>query len=191
MTAWLHQIDYELLIWINRSLANGGLDAVMPWWRDKLTWIPLYLFFLFLFFRSFGRRAWIAVLLLVMTAGTSDLVSSRIIKPAVARLRPCQNPEIREDIIVRIPCGPGRSFPSSHAANHFAVAVFLIGLFRSGKGRFFAPLLLFWAGSIAFGQVYVGVHYPLDVLAGALLGTLIGSLMAGLALFLLHRKLAP
>jgi len=190
MTAWLHQIDYNLLILINRSLANGLLDAVMPWWRDKLTWIPLYLFFLYLFFRHFGRRAWIPVLLLLMTAGTSDLVSSSIIKPAVARLRPCQNPEVRKDIIVRIPCGPGKSFPSSHAVNHFAVAIFLIGLFRSKRWHFLAPLLLFWAASIAYGQVYVGVHYPSDVLAGALLGTLIGGLMAKLTVFILHRKFA-
>ena len=186
----LLEIDREILLWINRSLGNGFFDAVMPWWRDKLTWIPLYALFLFLFFRSFGRRAWIPIVMLLLTVGLADFTSSSLIKPAVARLRPCQHPELREELTLRIPCGPGKSFPSAHASNHFAIAVFLIGLFRSKKWRFFAPLLLFWAGSIALGQVYVGVHYPSDVLAGALLGTLIGSLMARLSLFLLHRKLA-
>ncbi|MBK8556199.1 MAG: phosphatase PAP2 family protein [Lewinellaceae bacterium] len=78
-----------------------------------------------------------------------------------------------EVVIRRVSCGGGYSFTSSHAANHFAVAVFLAAVF-GGLSRWLRPGLLLWAAVISFAQVYVGVHYPGDVLAGALLGAIIG-----------------
>jgi undecaprenyl-diphosphatase len=78
-----------------------------------------------------------------------------------------------EHIQVRVACGGGYSFTSSHAANHFGVAIFLIGAFGL-LGAWQQKALLGWAGLIAFSQVYVGVHYPLDVFGGALLGSLLG-----------------
>ncbi|RZL15228.1 MAG: phosphatase PAP2 family protein, partial [Pedobacter sp.] len=73
----------------------------------------------------------------------------------------------------RVPCGSGYSFPSAHATNHFGIAVFLILVFYK-KWKPILPLGLLWAFSIAFAQVYVGVHYPVDIICGSLLGTLLG-----------------
>ena len=80
-----------------------------------------------------------------------------------------------DNVHFRVSCGGGYSFPSSHAANHFALAVFLIGIFGFA-GQWQQKALLAWAGLIAFSQVYVGVHYPLDVICGAILGVLAGYL---------------
>src|SRR5690606_19825850 len=91
----------------------------------------------------------------------------------VERLRPCNDIELREDIIVRVRCGSGYSFTSSHATNHFAMAVMLTFLFYR-RWKHVLWLSLFWAAAISFSQIYVGVHYPGDILVGALLGSTIG-----------------
>jgi len=188
MMEWLLDIDRELFLWINRDLGNAFLDSVMPWWRDKMTWIPLYIFLLFFFIRQFGKRFYVPVLMLLLTVGISDFTASGIIKPGVGRLRPCQNPELKQEVIVRVPCGPGKSFPSAHATNHFAIALFITGLFAGKRWRIMKVAFILWAASIAFGQVYVGVHYPLDVLAGSILGSLIGLAGGKLTFRLLHRN---
>ncbi len=92
------------------------------------------------------------------------------------RPRPCQNEALKEEVRLLVPCGSGYSFTSNHATNHFALAVFFAGTL----GVFFKRwrwLLFLWAALVAYAQVYVGVHYPLDVAAGALLGMTIGSLV--------------
>ncbi|RYD69937.1 MAG: phosphatase PAP2 family protein, partial [Sphingobacteriales bacterium] len=88
-------------------------------------------------------------------------------------------------IIHRVPCGSGYSFPSAHATNHFAIAIFLIFVFYS-KWKPVLPLGLFWAFIISFSQIYVGVHYPVDTMVGALLGTTIGLITASI-----YKKLQP
>ena len=113
------------------------------------------------------------MLLLFLTAATSDLISSRFIKPMVERLRPCNDIDVFEQINVLVRCGGGYSFTSSHATNHFAIAIFVI--FWLGKDfKWVRYFFGFWATTIALGQVYVGVHYPLDIFGGAILGTIIG-----------------
>jgi undecaprenyl-diphosphatase len=96
-----------------------------------------------------------------------------VLKKSIQRLRPCNDAEMAEKTTLRVSCGSGYSFTSSHAANHFAAAVFLIGIFGASVG-WLRPTLLIWAGAISFSQVYVGVHYPADVVCGGLLGAAIG-----------------
>ena len=140
-------------------------------------WFPLYIFFISFLFYNFGKKAAIYLLALSLTVGIADTMSSRVIKTSVKRLRPCNNDGIKMHVKLLVPCGSGYSFPSSHATNHFAVAVFVIFTII-GQRRWLKWLLLAWAGSIAFGQVYVGVHYPFDVLCGGLLGSAIGWMCA-------------
>lgn len=102
----------------------------------------------------------------------SDYISASLIKPIFIRLRPCNNPYIKDIVHLIVPCGSGYSFPSSHAANHFALGVFAAITFNKiAKWVWIAGLL--WAFSVAYAQVYVGVHFPGDVLAGAALGIII------------------
>lgn len=170
MIATLQDIDRSLLYWINKGWSTPWLDAIAPIWRDKLTWIPVYLVLLLWLLWKYKKQAWPYILVIGLTVICCDIVSSSIIKPWVARLRPCNHPDIAQQINVLIHCGPGKSFTSSHATNHFGLSVAL-GLLFGSRYRWVWPVALVWAASIALMQVYVGVHYPFDILAGALLGS--------------------
>ena len=176
MTALLH-FDEQLFQLINGEWHNAFIDGIMPLWRNKLFWIPAYILGLGYLIWKYKKQAIFFVLAIVLTIGISDTLSSKIIKKTVKRPRPCRTEALADNLHLLVHCGGGYSFTSSHATNHFALAVFLISIFGTMKRKWkFA--FLFWAGSIAYGQVYVGVHYPLDVISGAVLGSLVGYLVA-------------
>jgi undecaprenyl-diphosphatase len=181
MLEQLIQFDQNLFFTINHGLSNSFFDWLMPALRNRFFWTPLYLFIIIFFIRNYGKQGWILILFLILTFGFTDFFSSSILKPSVQRLRPCNDPEIKSDVKNLIACGSGFSFPSSHASNHFGLAVFLIVMFYP-KWRLILPIGLFWAASISFAQVYVGVHYPVDILAGAILGGMIGYIMGTILL---------
>jgi undecaprenyl-diphosphatase len=150
-------------------MSNTVFDFYLPVLRNKLFWIPVYVFIIsFLFFR-YKKAAWLLLLFLILTLGAADIISSHLIKKNVERIRPCNVEQLHT--IPRVSCGSGYSFTSSHAANHFALSVFLI--LSVARRRSVKGILFFWAFIVSFSQVYVGVHYPLDVIMGALLGTFI------------------
>lgn len=173
------QLDEQLFHLINSDWHVSWLDTIMPLWRDKKTWIPLYLLLAIFAVVRFKLRGVWWMMALILTVGAADATSSHLIKKNVKRVRPCNDPVMKADVQLLAGCGKGYSFTSSHATNHFAMATFIaltLGLLYSWLRW---PFWL-WAGSIAFGQVYVGVHYPLDVLVGSILGIFIGWLMANL-----------
>ncbi len=181
MLEQLIQFDQNLFFTINHGLSNSFFDWLMPALRNRFFWTPLYLFIIIFFIRNYGKQGWIMILFLILTFGLTDFFSSSILKPSVQRLRPCNDPEIKSSVKNLIDCGSGYSFPSSHASNHFGLAVFLIVMFYR-KWKLILPIGLFWAASISFAQVYVGVHYPIDILVGAMLGGMIGFIMGTILL---------
>lgn len=173
---WLQMLqdwDVALFHWVNSGMSNAFFDAVLPYCREKWLWAPLYLFVAAFVWLNYRRKGWLIMLGLVAAVGLADFTSSTLIKKNVQRIRPCNNPTMIENVQQRVHCGAGYSFTSSHAANHFAAAIFLIGFFGT-LARWVRPVALIWATTIAFSQVYVGVHYPGDVICGAILGALIG-----------------
>jgi len=171
----LIELDRILFESINVGMSNGVFDAIIPWIRNKYVWIPMYVFLIGFLLLNFGKRGYYTLLCILLTVASSDLISSRLIKTTVERIRPCNSEELFESINVLIRCGSGFSFTSSHAANHFALATFFI----LWMGNYFGNwkwLFAGWAFIIAFAQVYVGVHYPMDVFAGGILGVIIGKL---------------
>ncbi len=172
--------DQMLFEAINQDWANWMFDAVLPILREKTTWIPLYLFLLIFLPYRYGRNGFYLILLVAAAVGLSDFISSSIVKPVVERLRPCKNLEIADQVRLLVRCGSGKSFTSSHAANHFALAVSLMWPFAERR-RVLYVLALFWAASISYAQVYVGVHYPFDVLFGAVLGSCLGGIFGIIA----------
>lgn len=165
--------DRFLFELINQHWQNDFLDWIMPYWRDKKFWIPLYVGLLAFTIYKFKWKALYFGLAIGLTVGIADTVSSQLIKKSVQRVRPCNDLNFKNQVHLLIGCGGGYSFTSSHATNHFAVAAFI----SLTLGLVFPWLRLpfyLWATSIALGQVYVGVHYPLDIFMGGIIGTLIG-----------------
>ncbi|MCB0661916.1 MAG: phosphatase PAP2 family protein [Saprospiraceae bacterium] len=179
------QLDQALFQFVHVDLSNGFFDFLLPIWRNKLTWLPFYVALLAFLLYKYKMQGLYIVLLTITTASLCDYTSSSILKPAFDRTRPCNTVSLQQIIIPRVDCGSGKSFPSSHATNHFGIAVFLILVFGKMKTRW-KVMLLFWAGLIAFAQVYVGVHFPLDVLGGSLLGTLLAFFV-----YVFSKKLFP
>jgi membrane-associated phospholipid phosphatase len=169
--------DTHIFYFLNVKWNAIFLDNICPFLRDRYFWIPLYMFLFSFLIINFKKKGLLIILFLVITVIISDQLSSSFIKPLIHRTRPCNTQMLEANIRVLVPCNSSYSFPSSHAANHFAVAVFLIVLFRRIFKKIYIPLIL-WAVIICYSQVYVGLHYPLDVVGGAALGSLIGWLTA-------------
>lgn len=194
----LKQWDQWLFLQINTQWTSAFTDAVFPWWRDSNAWFPLYFFLLLFAVMNFGWRIWLWIVFFILTITLTDQVSSGIIKNLVARPRPCNDDLIMYQLrLVLGKCSGGYSFTSSHATNHFGMAIFI---FLTMKPYFkkWSYLFFFWAASVSYGQVYVGVHYPLDIIAGACVGSVTGLLTAsffnrriGLPKLLTYNKIAP
>jgi undecaprenyl-diphosphatase len=168
--------DRQLFRFINNGCSNSFFDWLMPWVRNSNLWFPLYLFLLLLVLINYKKTGWWWLLFAVLTVSASDFVSSGIIKQSIWRLRPCNDPGLASWIHVLVGYRPqSSSFTSSHAANHFSMAMFFYSTLRPHFKKW-PVLFLLWAFLISIAQVYVGVHYPLDITAGALIGILIGYL---------------
>ena len=174
MLELLQQVDTTIFQFINQTISNDLFDWIMPWFREKLFWVPLYVFLIFVVAIRFRRHGYIVILSAILTLVIADQLSSHVIKPTAQRTRPCNELVLQDQINVLAPCSGSYSFTSSHAVNHFAVAAFFIALLGESNRRY--KWLWLWAFSIAFAQVYVGLHYPFDVFVGGLLGTSIGFL---------------
>lgn len=171
---WIEQVDWTLFKWINSGAANSLFDHWLPLWRTAEFWVPLYLFLTFFVWLNFRQKAGWWMLYLFVTVSAMDMAGNHLIKQWVQRIRPCNDPSLYADVILRLPhCGTGYSFISNHAANHFALASFLFLTIGKLMGRW-RGILFLWAFSIGFSQIYVGVHYPTDVLGGALVGLMAG-----------------
>ncbi|HEY1009690.1 phosphatase PAP2 family protein [Daejeonella sp. JGW-45] len=183
MLEQLNQIDQNIFFFINKGLSNDFFDWLMPLLRNRYFWTPLYLFMAVFFVRNYGKQGWLILIFMALTFGFTDYFSSSVLKPSFERLRPCNDPVLKADVNARIACGTGFSFPSSHAANHFSLAFFLITVFYS-KWKPIMMLTLLWAFSISFAQMYVGVHYPGDITFGAIVGGMIGYIIGTILLHL-------
>ncbi|MFI5170778.1 MAG: phosphatase PAP2 family protein [Chitinophagales bacterium] len=187
----IQHIDEQFFILINRKWANGFFDLIMPPVRDRLFWIFLYILIAGIIFWKFRLRGLWIILLLAATFGITDQLSSSVIKPAVGRIRPCNDEQFKDEVILRISaCGVGKSFTSSHAANTFAFAVLLSLLFRA-RWKYITPLAIFWAALVSYAQIYVGVHYPFDIIGGALVGSMVSIIMYLLAKKFIFPKFMP
>jgi undecaprenyl-diphosphatase len=170
MINWLSQIDQELFIILN-GLYHPVLDKVMVFFSAKLVWAPLYIFLIYWLFRTFKKKGIIYLIAVLLAVAATDQLTSSLMKPGFERLRPCHDPSLSETIRIVDGCGGKFGFASGHAANTFMLALFFITLFR-GNNNFL--WMIFWASVVAYSRIYLGVHYPGDVIVGALLGSLIG-----------------
>jgi len=170
----LIDLDKWLFVKINKDSENYFFDLVMPFLRQSKIWIPFYFFMAVFIISNFPKKAIAWLLLIGVTAGTTDIISSHIFKPLIGRQRPCNDPDMASNLhLLANYCGQNGSFTSSHAANHFGIATFLFITLYNILNRW-SYLFFVWAIIICYSQVYVGVHFPLDVIGGAFLGMFFG-----------------
>ena len=182
----LVDIDKQLLLTLNGS-DSLYMDGVMRVYTTTVVWIPVALVLLFIVLKNnTPRSSLLAVLAIVLTVVATDQVSSHLIKPLVGRLRPCQDPAIMHLVdTVNGYCSGGYSFTSSHACNSFGLFVIISLIIRN---RLLSLSLFVWATINSFSRIYLGVHYPGDILCGALVGSAIGVVMY-LIYSYVHRKI--
>lgn len=172
----LIELDKSAFVQVNSVWTNPFFDVVMPFLRMSTHWIPLYTFLLVFMVLNFRAKGLWWCLLFLATVALTDMTGTYLFKHGIERLRPCNDPAMAEQVrLVIRQCAGGYSFISNHAANHFGMGVFFFVTFRHMFKKT-AWLGIAWAVSIAYAQVYVGVHYPLDVISGGLLGLSFGSI---------------
>ena len=172
----LSNIDTDLFLYLN-SLHTSWLDKVMIAVTQMWVWAPLYLLLIYWTVKQYGKRCWWVFLAVGVVVLCSDQLSAHVCKPFFQRLRPCYNPDLQDLIYLPKGMAGGRyGFVSSHAANTFGVAAFLTPALR--KYRPWAAIVLYlWAFISSYSRIYIGYHYPGDILCGALLGIMIGLIL--------------
>jgi len=179
----IKSLDQKLFLWLN-SLHTPALDPVMAWITGTKEWVPFYLLLVvFLIWKYKWKTIYMVVgIALLITA--CDQFTSTFMKPYFSRLRPCHNPEIQGLIHLVKGCGGKYGFASSHAANTFGLATFFWLILRD---RFpWAKYFFIWALIVSYSRIYIGVHYPADVITGGLIGIIFGYLI-----FKIYEKTAP
>ena len=161
--------DQELFLWLNGQHTEFW-DTVMAAVTYKYTWVPLYLLMVYSLYARFGLKAVGYFLCILVVVILADKIASGVFKPYFMRPRPCHDPVIGSLVYNLVGCGGTYGFVSSHAATGFGVAV-SYNLLANSRIKW-APLFYIWAFIYSYSRIYVGVHYPLDILVGGLVGLL-------------------
>ena len=141
---------------------------------SRFTWIPFYILIIALLIKHYKKESILIILFIIITIVLSDQISVHLFKDLFQRLRPCHNTEIANSLhLVNNICGGAYGFVSSHAANSFSILVFLSPIIKDNI-KFLWWTMIVWALLLCYSRIYLGVHYPLDVLAGAIVGSVIG-----------------
>ncbi len=171
------QFDTELLIYLNQ-LGCLQYDAIWLAISHKLTWIPLYAYLLFLVIKNFGLKKSGAVIIMVaITFFFTDFMVTQVYRPFFHRLRPCNIPELADQLrLVKAHCGGKFGYFSAHASNTMGLAVFIGNVLYEKHPKLWKYLIP-WAIVVGYSRIYLGVHYPLDILSGFIYGATIGTLV--------------
>lgn len=180
--------EYEWFLWLN-SFHSPFWDTIMFWVTYRFTWIPLYLFIVYFLFKNIRQDFVRSLLFVLISVGLADRITSGLMKPYFQRFRPCHDPVIQHIVHVVGNCGGQFGFVSSHASNSFALVASLVILFKTYKiENKLIVFLLIWAIIVSYSRIYVGVHFPSDILVGGLIGFLIPFIIYPVITLFKHKK---
>lgn len=166
------ELDQNIFVLFNQ-FHNLVLDDIMRIITYRFTWIPFYGFLIYIIIKECKNKSYIILPFIAALIFASDRISSGIIKPYFHRLRPCYEPKIQHLVHIVDGCGGEFGFISSHATNCFAIAMFLFLLLEGNK---YIKWMFAWAFVVSYSRIYMGVHYPADILCGSILGVVLGYL---------------
>lgn len=167
----LEHFDQQLFLLLN-SINSPFWDKIMHLLSEKVIWAPLYLAILIYIGIRYKKKFFLILPFIILAVALADQVSVQLFKNVFQRLRPCHEPSLEGMIhLVNGECGGLYGFVSSHASNSFNVALLSLMFI---KKKWYTITIIFWAAIIGYSRIYLGVHYPGDVICGALVGSLIG-----------------
>jgi undecaprenyl-diphosphatase len=169
--------DRELFLWLN-GMNAPWLDGIMYWITYKYTWIPMYLGLIVVSLSTDRRKGFIAIVAVLLAVIVADQITSGFMKPYFIRFRPCHDPAIQSQVHTVAGCGGMYGFASSHASTSFALAFTWYQILKDRLRHIW--LIFAWAALYSYSRVYVGVHFPADILVGATIGLTVGWLFTWL-----------
>ena len=181
----LIQEDKNLFLELN-NLGSSSFDQFWIMISATWIWVPLYVIFLYLLFKSFSLRNLFFILIFIALGVTVSDQLAAIFKTGIARLRPCHDPNL-QGLMRVVKCGGQFGFYSGHASNTFFIATLMSVLLRK-KYRFLPVFLISWAAMVSYSRIYLGVHFPLDITMGALVGFLLGGFFGTLCKKVIYRQ---
>jgi len=185
MLELLSSWDKQLFFFFN-GLHTEWLDTFMYWYTNKKLWIPFYILLIVWMVKEYKWKSIIFILAVLGAVGFADLIISGFMKPFFERFRPSRDPELQSLVhIVRGHRGGSYGFASSHAGTAFALATFIYLLFRENYK--WIVWIFLWAGLMSYTRVYIGVHYPGDILVGGIIGALLGYIFYKIATWVRRR----
>ena len=183
----LNNWDHQLFLFLN-GLHVGWLDPVMTFISSEMGWIPFYAVLLFLVFYKYRWKGLWVLLGVIVVITLSDQISASVFKPIFHRLRPCYDPLI-EDLVYTPKGKPGGhyGFISSHAANTFALASFIYMTMKNHYSKI-GWIMFPWAILVSYSRIYMGVHFPGDIICGAAVGMILGFGIGYLVNFVTNKR---
>ena len=184
----MHEIiqeDRSVFLFLN-NLGSESFDQFWIMISATWIWVPLYIIFLYLLFKNYKLRNLVFILIFIALGVTVSDQLAGVFKTGIGRLRPCHDPTLT-GMMRAVKCGGQFGFYSSHAANTFFIATF-ISLLLYKKFRLLPYILIGWAIIVSYSRIYLGVHFPLDILMGSLMGFFTGGFFATLALKVIHKQ---
>lgn len=179
------QEDKKVFLYLN-NLGDSSFDQFWMLISSTWIWVPLYIIFLYFLYKNHKLRSLVFILIFLAIGATVSDQLATVFKYGVARLRPCHDPTLEYHMRI-VKCGGQFGFYSAHASNTFFLASFLSILLKN-KLKWFPYTIFVWAIVVSYSRIYLGVHFPIDILVGAFVGSLLGVIFGALAKKVINKQ---